>query len=288
MTSGAASELDLPSTLAKVSVRSPVSDRDPARLAEERLETIVTTTASTPSPSRSSFRRKLRRGLLFVLALLIGGSLFQFERFFFRNNFGEVEAGRVYRSAQPRDELARTIADYQIASVLNLRGGSRKNSWYANEVDTTRNLSVDFYDFPMQADEPPSRDQILQLLDFFDRCDYPLLIHCKSGSDRTGLAVALYRMVVDADPPEQAEQAFSLDYAHIPLFGPERLHDPLRQYAAWLRLTSQPHEPARFRDWVSSHYQPSSANILPAKVEPIRPGPRAELSRGTTSLLPAR
>ena len=137
----------------------------------------------------------------------------------------------------------------------------------------------------MQADEPPSRDQILQLLDLFERCDYPLLIHCKSGSDRTGLAVALYRLVIDGDPPEQAEQAFSLDYAHIPLFGPERLHDPLRQYASWLRETGQTHEPARFRGWVSSHYQPvQAADILPAKVEPIRPGPRAELTRGPTSL----
>jgi hypothetical protein len=44
----------------------------------------------------------------------------------------------------------------------------------------------------------------------------PLLIHCKAGSDRTGLVAALYRYAVAGEPAEQAVSELSLHFGHFP------------------------------------------------------------------------
>ena len=64
-----------------------------------------------------------------------------------------------------------------------------------------RDQGLEFYDLPMSACRRPTRRELLVLLDLFEHCRYPLLIHCKSGSDRTGLASALYLMSRRGEPP---------------------------------------------------------------------------------------
>jgi hypothetical protein len=123
----------------------------------------------------------------------------------------------------------------------------------------------------MSATKRPSRRELLTLLDLFARCSYPLLIHCKSGADRTGLASGLYLMARRGVDPMRAESAFSLAHAHIPLFGPERLHEPFREYAAWLAERRLDHTPDRLLGWVRNEYR---ADDPPVAVEPVRPGPR--------------
>jgi protein tyrosine phosphatase (PTP) superfamily phosphohydrolase (DUF442 family) len=214
--------------------------------------------------------RKRLAALLLVLASLIAGAV-TFRNPWFYGNFGVVEPGRVYRSAQPDGTLRGLIARYRLASVLNLRGGAQDDAWYADEVRATRDLGVDFYDFPMSATRRPARRELLILLELFDRCSYPLLIHCKSGSDRTGLATALYLMSRKGETPAQALGAFSLQYGHVPLFGPEHLHEPIEQYARWLEASGQAHSPARLRSWVENVYEPSAS---PRSVPLLLPGPR--------------
>src|SRR6185312_4758632 len=140
-------------------------------------------------------------------------------------NFGVVDDGLVYRSAQPTDGLPGLIAEKRIGAVLNLRGGSDADPWYAAEVAATKRLEVDFYDLPLVATVRPSRKQLLTVLELLDRCKYPLLIHCKSGSDRTGLVSGLYLMSRKGVAPERAEGAFSLYYGHVPLLGTRHLHE---------------------------------------------------------------
>lgn len=218
--------------------------------------------------------RKLRLlGALVLLLVPVG----VFRGFLFRGNFGVVEPQRVYRSAQPKGDLDATIAETGLAAVLNLRGGSANDWWYADEVRACRENEVDFYDLPLSAERRPSRRELLLILDLFGRCGYPLLIHCKSGADRTGLVAALFKMSVKGEPPERAHEAFSIQYGHVPLFGPERLHEPLAEYADWLEARALRHTPERFRSWVERVYRsedPEDDVVPPA----LRPGPRAELA----------
>ena len=43
---------------------------------------------------------------------------------------------------------------------------------------------------------------------------------------------------------------FTLAHGHVPLFGPEHLHEPIDEYASWLRDRGLKHDPERFRGWI--------------------------------------
>ena len=195
-------------------------------------------------------------------------------------NFGVVLPGRAYRCAQPKGNLARLIGTYQPASILNLRGGTEADPWYVAEVGAAREGKLDFYDLPLSATRRPTRRELAILVDLLGRCRLPLLIHCKSGADRTGLASGLFLMVRDGEPPERALGAFSIRYGHVPLLGPEHLHEPFAEYADWLRARGLEHSPARLRDWVARDYRAPDA---PADVPTLLPGPRVRVARGDST-----
>jgi hypothetical protein len=199
--------------------------------------------------------------------LLALAACWVFRRPWFQGNLAIVDPGRVIRSAQPTTQLGRWIHDYQIRSILNLRGGSLEDWWYALEVKTARDWGVSFRDLPLIATRRPRRRELLALIDILDSCPYPLLIHCKSGADRTGLASAIYLLVRRGEPPKQALRAFSVEFGHVPIGGTEHLHEPLEEYAAWLKSQRLPHTPSRFRSWVENHYRsaddPVAVTVLP-------------------------
>ena len=224
-----------------------------------------------PDPSR---RGRRRNRIKIELALLTVGAI-AFSAYFYRplflGNLGVVDEGLVYRSAQPKGDIPGLIRDRKLASIVNLRGGGEGDAWYVAEVAATRDAGVDFYDLPMSAVRRPTRRELLVLIDLLSRCKYPLLIHCKSGSDRTGLLAGLYLLLKKGQAPDRAEAAFSLAYGHVPILGPRRLHEPFDEYGAWLASTGAVHTPERFVDWVEHHYR--SADPLVA-IAPVRPGPR--------------
>ena len=223
-------------------------------------------------PSPPSRRRRIRRYFIRSAAWFSLVASMIFASFllkpFYGSNLGIVDAGRVIRSAQPTTGLKDMIRDHKLASILNLRGGSPRNDYYSNEVRVAKEAGVDFYDLSMSATKRPKRSDLLRLIDVMNRCEYPLLIHCKAGADRTGLATAIYRMVVLKEPPEQAVGAFTLYHSHFPLFGTEQLHEPIDEYAAWLSKNALPHTPERFHDWVLNTYQADDPSVEPPPVEP--------------------
>jgi protein tyrosine phosphatase (PTP) superfamily phosphohydrolase (DUF442 family) len=231
---------------------------------------LTRTDERAPRPLRvRPTRRKIVLTGLVLLALTAG---WVFRNPLFHRNFGVVDPGRTYRSAQPGAELASTIGRLGIASVLNLRAGSPGDAFYRDELRTTGRLGVDFYDLPLSATRRPSRRELLALIGVLERCRRPLLIHCKSGADRTGLASALDRMLRLGVPPERALSSFSIRYGHVPLFGAGRLHDPIVEYGDWLRARNLVHTAERFRDWVGREYRDDDP---PTEAVPeVRPGPR--------------
>lgn len=225
--------------------------------------------------------RRTRRWRHFVIAsgVILVLSAYTFRRPWFHGNFGVVERGRVYRSSQPGGGLEGLIRGYKLTTILNLRGGTPAEAFYADELRLTRQFGVDFYDFPLSATRRPTRRELLMLLDLFGRCRYPLLIHCKSGADRTGMASALYLMDGPRGvAPDRAMRAFSLHYGHVGMSGTERLHEPFVEYADWLRTRRLVHTPERLRRWVEQDYV--SPDASPA-FRPLRPGPRESVVRRT-------
>jgi hypothetical protein len=221
----------------------------------------------------------IARGL--VLAAVFGCLAF-FYRPLFSGNFAVVDPGRVYRAAQPKGNLDYLLdgLPHRLASIVNLRGGSEADWWYAAEVRGARARGIDFYDIPLSAVRRPTRRELLLLLELFGRCRYPLLIHCKSGADRTGMVSALYLMDRRGVPPEEAMRAFSVAYGHFPVGGPEHLHEPFLEYAAWLKERSLGHSPARLRFWIEHEYRAEDA--VPEMIS-VRPGPRARYHKQRTA-----
>jgi protein tyrosine phosphatase (PTP) superfamily phosphohydrolase (DUF442 family) len=214
----------------------------------------------------------------FAATVVLAGAVaatWVFKRPWFEGNLGVVDPGLVMRSAQPTTQLSDWIARYGLKSILNLRGGGPDDWWYELEIKCSRENAVAYYDVPLSATKRPTRRELLQLIDLLDHCSYPLLIHCKSGADRTGLASALYRMVRRDEPPENALASFSIEFGHFPFFGTEHLHEPLEEYAAWLKSGELIHSSDRFRTWVRNEY---NAPDPPGDPPAIKPGPRTRRS----------
>jgi hypothetical protein len=202
------------------------------------------------------------------------GSLVLFYRPLFTGNFGVVEDGLVYRCAQPRAGLTGLLDQRHPASILNLRGGSLADSWYRAEWEVAQERGIDFYDLPLSAVRRPRRRELLLLLDVLERCRYPLLIHCKSGADRTGLAAGFYLMAKRGESPKKALRAFSYSHGHFPIGGPEHLQEPFFEYEGWLEAHHLTHTTERLRQWIEHDYR--APDPVP-EVLTIRPGPRAAL-----------
>jgi protein tyrosine phosphatase (PTP) superfamily phosphohydrolase (DUF442 family) len=236
---------------------------------------LETTSVSdqTAMARTGSSRSRSRFGTVsaFLALACLAGLSWEFRRPWFQGNLGVVDPGRVIRSAQPTNELGHRIRDYQLKSILNLRAGSQDDWWYDAEVRMAEANGLSFYDLPLSATRRPRRHELLKLIDLFQDCPYPLLIHCKSGADRTGLASALYLMLQRGEDPERAEHAFSIEYGHIPFGGSEHLHEPIQEYAAWLKTHQLTHSPERFRDWVKNDYRDEDPSSDPTR---LKAGPR--------------
>jgi protein tyrosine/serine phosphatase len=131
-------------------------------------------------------------------------------------NFHTVIDGELYRSAQP---TAGQIEDYArrygIQTIVNLRGASDDASWYADEVATAKRLGINHMDFRMLASKQLTAQEADALVAMLKDAPKPILIHCRGGADRTGLASVLYSQRIAGIPTHKAEQQLSLYFGHV-------------------------------------------------------------------------
>jgi protein tyrosine/serine phosphatase len=131
-------------------------------------------------------------------------------------NFHEIIPGEYYRSAQPTvAKLDRYITTYGIKTVINLRGKNASDQWYRDEMAETQRLGVKFVDFKMSARKQLTDTQVEKLLEILHDAPKPILVHCKSGSDRTGLVSAIYLYKIAGRSESESEKQISFRYGHI-------------------------------------------------------------------------
>ncbi len=100
--------------------------------------------------------------------------------------------------------------------MLNLRGAHAGQPWYDNEVAASGELHLAHFDYPLSAKRFVTSQQIEEILDIVRKAPKPLLIHCKSGADRSGLVAALYRYSETGASAKEADRELSLFYGHFP------------------------------------------------------------------------
>ncbi|MGV3549602.1 tyrosine-protein phosphatase [Rhizobium sp.] len=164
------------------------------------------------------FFPKVRRSAL-VLALLliapaaVGGGYLGVQ--YLRGNIHEVAAGELYRSGQLTAGQIRDVANrYGIRSIVNLRGKSDAK-WYQDEVAEARALGLVHVDFKMSATRELPMERASELESLLKDVPKPVLIHCQGGSDRSGLASAIYMHTVYGMDFEKAEGQISIYYGHF-------------------------------------------------------------------------
>ncbi len=162
-----------------------------------------------------------RAGLVGCAAAIgLGTYLFAIQ---ITGNFAEVVPGALYRSNQP---TALQVADYAkrygIRTIVNLRGSSQGAAWYKDEVAAARGLGIKHVDFRMSATRALTLEETNTLVTLLRDAPKPILIHCKSGADRTGLAAVLYLNQIAGKTADAAERQLSIRFGHfsIPFFSP--------------------------------------------------------------------
>ena len=137
-------------------------------------------------------------------------------------NFAQVDHA-VYRSAQPTGaQLLYWSQEHGIRSVLNLRGEGDTRIDYLVERAVCESAGLRLYNLPLSARRAPTVQEIEVLASIFWSAPKPILVHCKSGSDRTGLAVAVYLMFIRGRTSRSAvDEALSWRYGHLRFVHPE-------------------------------------------------------------------
>jgi len=139
-----------------------------------------------------------KRLLLYVLSLTIltaGVGVWWFHDWPV-HRFAVVEAGVLYRSAQPDLAGWRRLRDvYGIRTVIDLREDRPDEPWAITERRFCASNGIRNVKLPIGPDRLTERELKTIVETVSDRRCQPVLIHCQLGKSRTGLAVAAYRIV---------------------------------------------------------------------------------------------
>ena len=110
-------------------------------------------------------------------------------------NFYKVSDG-IDRSAQPDRKNMELMDIIGVKTVINLRR-------YHSDINEAKNTSLKLERVKMNPGKIKDED-IAEILTLIKNSDKPVLIHCWHGSDRTGVVVAMYRIVFEGFSKEEA------------------------------------------------------------------------------------
>lgn len=143
--------------------------------------------------------------LRIILFGLLVGSLFReprriVEDFFayaysttFEHNLHAVEPFRLYRSKEMSSvDLTRTIHELGIKTVIDLRLGGDDDR--EGEPQTVHGAGAKYVHVPFRGSRTDQRESIKLLKEAYAQAEEPILVHCSSGTHRTGVASAIWLM----------------------------------------------------------------------------------------------
>lgn len=133
------------------------------------------------------------------------------------DNFGVVEAGTAYRSAQLLPNALETvIRQYGIRSIVSLSPPEPNQVWYRGELAVAATWHLVRYEMPLSAQRELTSTELWCLVALLEEAPKPVLIHSKTGADSTGLAAAIYKYAVALRPAGEAKGQLSIRYGHVP------------------------------------------------------------------------
>lgn len=130
-------------------------------------------------------------------------------------NFAKV-SDVLYRGAQPTKEGLAELKRRGIKTVVSLRT-------FHSDGDNLKGTGLQYVRIPCQAWNPNDEDIARFLKVVRDPANQPVFVHCQHGADRTGCAVAVYRVL---------EQGWDIDSAggELKNFGFHPIWKEIREY----------------------------------------------------------
>lgn len=166
---------------------------------------------------RLSYRLRIA---LVALAALLAVPLTYAVYQIVNDNLHVLDNGAFYRAGQMSAiELQETLANGNIRTVLNLRGAHPEERWYAAEASVAMGHGVRYISIPISSSKEPGLKAMMRMAEVLRDSPKPILVHCQGGADRTGLASAIYELVVVGQSEDMAADQLSVFFGHIPWFG---------------------------------------------------------------------
>jgi protein tyrosine phosphatase (PTP) superfamily phosphohydrolase (DUF442 family) len=153
-----------------------------------------------------------------------------------------------WRSAQLAPHDISRLARQGIRTIVNLRG-PRYCGGYWLEQRTCKRLGITLEDYQVRSRAAPTREEVRGAAALFERIDYPMLMHCKSGADRAGLMSVLYLILRKNVPVEKAKQQLSARFGHFRRADTGILDAFFERY-----LLYNARQPIEFMDWLENVY----------------------------------
>jgi protein tyrosine phosphatase (PTP) superfamily phosphohydrolase (DUF442 family) len=105
----------------------------------------------------------------------------------------EKVSERLFRGAQPRAGGVQRLAELGINTIINLRGAS--NSTRSEEAEARR-VGLNYFNIALPNWGRPQDGRIRRILNIIGAPESGrVFVHCKEGLDRTGMVVALHRIM---------------------------------------------------------------------------------------------
>jgi len=200
----------------------------------------------------------IRRGIILVLAalLLSAGGYFVYLRYVTRS-FDFVVRDQVYRSAQPdQEDVTRWVAKYGIRTIVNLRADSTDDPDDPVALAAEKAGATTIY-ICLPKTTLPKSPRLMYLADVIETAPKPILLHCREGADRTGLASAMAAMAIGGKPYDRAREQMGIRHLHL-YSDPTHIGGVLLQYEDYCRARgSGTGGWTEFRHWVFNVYRPT-------------------------------
>lgn len=168
-----------------------------------------------------------------------------------RYNIHTVIPGKVYRSAElSKSELQRLIKKHKIKSIINLRNSHPKERWYQEEIAVAQKNDIELFDLALPAFHKPTREELITLTETLANAKRPILIHCRHGADRSGLASAIVLILRNNQSMDEISKQASWRYRALSPNSVGKVVLPV--YAKWLNCHHLKSSAIHFYEWLAS------------------------------------
>lgn len=183
---------------------------------------------------------------LALVILMVAGGYYYFVQVALPH-FHTVREGVLYRAGQPRGIALEWLRARGIRTLINLR--TPESDGTPEERRFAQENGLRFYNFPVgtsSAEIRRSVESFLAILD--DESNWPVLVHCSRGKERSGVMSAIFRVEYDGWSNERAlEEAVRLGLERGALPVPEEFIRNFRRRASFGEPARLPSEDPSLR-----------------------------------------